>query len=62
MLVAYHEVFVTRGSLKQFTGRLRPMAKLLRGHESSIYMSASYEELVKSWKKLEKVMHLSKKW
>ena len=26
---------------------------------SSIYMSASYEELRKSWKKLEKVMHLS---
>ena len=28
---------------------------------SSIYMSASYEELRKSGKKLEKVMHLSKK-
>ena len=27
--------------------------------DSSIHMSALYEELRKSWKKLEKVMHLS---
>ena len=30
-----------------------------RNYNSSIYMTASYEELVKSGKKLEKVMHLS---
>ena len=58
---------------KSFNTHLKEGLKLIRKkiHEasskdvgviSSIYMSASYEELRKSGKKLEKVMHLSKKW
>ena len=56
-------------AFKYHTGLLKASTCILRGSPyrrnlgviSSIYMSASYEELGKSWKKLEKVGKSGKK-